>query len=108
MIHQCEKCGIYTTGDFYKIYPKPDTSFSPKPKIMCPECGKKYIDDKIADIIQTHFKKHHGVLGHDYNGVKYVNFQDGTHMVLDEYREEFRERLIPYLTGLYSWNDYTE
>ena len=107
MIHQCEKCGIYTAGDFYKIYPKPDTP-NTKSKIMCPECGKKYLNEKITDEIENHFKRHNGVIGHDYNGVKYVNVQDGTHMILEEYRNEFKERLISYFTGLRSWDDYAE
>ena len=107
MIHQCEKCGIYTNGDYYKIYPKPGSNNN-EMIIMCPKCGKDYIYTSSWAIAQSHFKRHNGVIGHDYNGVKYVNFQDGTHMTLEEYRNELKERLISYFTGLRSWSDYAE
>ena len=29
-------------------------------------------------------------------------------MTLEEYRNEFKERLISYFTGLHSWDDYAE
>ena len=107
MIHQCEKCGIYTAGDFYKIYPKPDTP-NTKSKIMCPECGKKYLNEKITDEIENHFKRHNGIVANDSYGINYINLDNGAHIEYNKYYKNFEEKLLPYFTGLRSWDDYTE
>ena len=107
MIHQCEKCGIYTAGDFYKIYPKPGSNNN-EMIIMCPKCGKDYIYTSSWAIAQSHFNKHNGIVANDSYGITYINLDNGTHIEYNKYYKNFEEKLRPYLTGLRSWNDYTE
>lgn len=107
MERQCEKCGIYTTGDFYKIYPKPETSQKTM-LIMCPKCGQDYIYASSWTIAKNYFDEHKGIVTNDCYGVNYINLNDGTHIEYNKYYKNYETRLRPYFTGLRSWNDYTE